>query len=56
MTHFIGIMAMVGGFIAMLIQNYVGAYGCFGFVFILWVVLAIEEYKNNKKNKEKNNG
>lgn len=44
MNHIIGIMAMVFGFISLAINNISGAYGCFGFAFILWVVLAIYEY------------
>lgn len=49
MNHIIGIMAMFFGFVAMVIKNYEGAYCCFGFAFILWCVLAICEYVENKK-------
>ncbi len=48
MTHIIGIMAMIFGFISMAIQNYAGAYCCFGFAFILWVVFALEIKKGEK--------
>ena len=56
MAHIIGIMAMIFGFISMAIQNYCGAYCCFGYAFILWVVLAIYEYKHahQKKGGEEN--
>lgn len=49
MNHLIGILAMVFGFISMLIQNYAGAYGCFGFAFILWVVMAIDDRRIRKE-------
>lgn len=52
MTHIIGIMAMAFGFISMLIENYSGAYGCFGYAFILWVILAIDDW-NTRTPKEK---
>ena len=52
MVHIIGIMAMIFGFISMAIQNYCGAYCCFGYAFILWVVLAICEYKLAHQKKE----
>ena len=51
MNHIIGIMAMIGGFISLSINNYSGVYGCFGYAFILWVILAIYEYAEYRKNK-----
>ena len=53
MAHIIGIMAMIGGFVSLSINNYSGAYGCFGYAFILWVVLAIYEYKHTRTPKER---
>ena len=53
MAHIIGIMAMISGFISITIQNYGGAYCCFGYAFILWVVLAIYEYKHTRTPKER---
>ncbi len=52
MNHIIGIMAMVFGFISLAINNISGAYGCFGFAFILWVVMAIDTYKQPKKRSD----
>lgn len=51
MNYIIGIMCMIGGFISLSIKNYSGAYCCFGNVFILWIVLAINEYVEYRKNK-----
>lgn len=42
-NYIIGILAMVGGFISLLIDNVAGACCCFGFSFILWCVMAVEE-------------
>lgn len=53
MTHIIGAMAMIFGFVSMAIQNYGGACVCFGFAFILWVVLAIHEYRHTRTSKER---
>ena len=41
MEHIIGIIAMIGGFVSMIINNTGGAYCCFGFAFILWCVMAV---------------
>ena len=49
MEHIIGIMAMFFGFVSMLIHNYAGAYGCFGYAFILWVVMAIQDTRTPKE-------
>jgi hypothetical protein len=51
MAYIIGIMSMIGGFISLSINNYSGAYSCFGYAFILWIVLAIKEYVEYRKNK-----
>lgn len=48
--HLIGIIAMLGGFIAIGIQNYAGASCCFLFAFILWIVIAIDEMLTAKKS------
>ena len=52
MNYLIGIMAMIGGFISYVIDNPVGVYGCFGYAFILWCVMAVFEYKESRKTKE----
>ena len=49
MTDIIGVIAMVGGFLSMLGQNYVGAYCCFGYAFILWVIVAISHKRTTKE-------
>lgn len=53
MAHIIGIMAMIFGVISIAIQNYDGACVCFGFAFILWVILAIYEYIHTHTPKER---
>ena len=47
--YFIGILAMIFGFIGMAIKNYAGAICCFGFAFVLWVVITIYEFKGKNK-------
>ena len=49
MNHIVGILAMIFGFVAMAMENYAGAYCCFGFAFVLLCVLAICEYVENRK-------
>lgn len=49
MTNIIGIMAMVFGFIGMVIEHYDGATSCFLFALILWCVNIICEYKSKMK-------
>lgn len=41
MNYIIGIIAMIGGFVSLIINNLVGAYCCFGFAFILWCVMTV---------------
>ena len=48
----IGIVAMVFGFVGLIIENYGGAFCCFGFAFILLCVTTIEEYIGNRKKKD----
>ena len=49
LKHIIGIMAMAFGFVGIAIDNTGGATLCFGYAFILWIVLAISERIRNKK-------
>lgn len=48
-NYIIGIMAMIGGFVSYVIGNPVGVYSCFGYAFILWCVMAVFEYEENRK-------
>ena len=51
LNYIIGIMAMIGGFVSYVIDNPVGVYGCFGYAFILWCVMAVFEYRESRKKK-----
>ena len=51
LEYIVGLMAMVFGFVSLVIDNCAGAYYCFGFAFILWCVLSIQEYLCNKKGR-----
>ena len=51
MNHVVGIIAMLFGFFAMTIKNYSASFVCFGFAFVLWVVVAIHELIERKKGR-----
>lgn len=52
MKHIIGLMAMIFGFIGFAIHNIDAAHLCFGFAFILWCAVVIEEYLKYSKRKK----
>lgn len=52
MYHIIGIIAMIFGFISLVIKNYDSAIVLFGFALILWCVIAIYEYIENRKHEK----
>jgi hypothetical protein len=44
LVYITGIIAMLGGFTSLAMGNVDGAYVCFGFMFILWCLIAIFDY------------
>lgn len=51
-VYIVGIIAMIGGFIALSINNIGGAVCCFGYALILWTLLAIDKFKNRNKQED----
>ena len=52
MNNIMGITLMVFGFISMAFERYGSATFCFGLAFILWCLIAIDEYKEYRKSKK----
>lgn len=50
LVYLVGLIAMLCGFTSLAMGNVDGAYVCFGFMFILWCVVALTDCKNSWRN------